>query len=359
MKLINEKQPPTLISWNITLKCPLKCDHCYVDAGDREVADVITTKEAFHVIDQICEVGRPVLILSGGEPLCRPDIFDIARYGTSKGLRIGLGTSGYFLDKKTVQKLKESGVKAVAVSLDSDDPELHDAFRGVSGVWERAVQAIRYCLEEGFYVQINMSVIRPEISAVMRGINFGREIGVRDFQVFFPVSTGRRKEMGVESPEQYERIIREMLVASRGVDINVRPTCAPQFRRIAEEEGIINPRWGRGCIAGITYCRIYANGDVTPCPYIPVSSGNLRETSFYDIWYHSKIFTALRDENTLTGSCGICEYKTICGGCRARAYRGKDAFSTGWCDGLMPPEQISADLCSADPWCTYSPTGSS
>ncbi|NLV27780.1 MAG: radical SAM protein [Methanomicrobiales archaeon] len=353
--MTGEKLLPKLISWNITLKCPLKCEHCYVNAGNSEIKGVISTAEAYHVIDQICEVSKPVLILSGGEPLSRPDIFDIARYGFSKGLRIGLGTSGYYLDIDTIQKLKESGVKAVAISLDSVNPVIHDSFRGVNGVFERAVSAISHCLDEGLYVQINMSVISPDIKEVMGVIQFGNEMGVRDFQIFFPVHTGRGREMGVESPEQYERIIRDILLSCENLDINVRPTCAPQFRRIAKESGINNSHWGRGCIAGIHYCRIYANGDVTPCPYIPVSAGNLRKTSFSEIWNNSKIFTALRDMDSLTGSCGICEYKKICGGCRARAYRGSDFFSSGWCDGLIPPDEVTADLCSSDPWCLYKP----
>ena len=346
---------PRLISWNITLRCPLKCAHCYVDAGEREAEGVLSTAEALGVIDQICEAGKPVVVLSGGEPLMREDIFDIARYGTEQGLRMVMGSSGYLLDQAMAKKLKEAGIRAVAISIDSADPFVHDAFRGTEGVWKRAVRAISFCHEEKMGVQINMSVMRPEMSDVGEVIEVGTALGVRDFQLFFPVPTGRAREIEPGSAREYENLIRQILIKYRDSDLHIRPTCAPQFRRIADELGIKNPAWGRGCIAGISYCRIYANGDVTPCPYLPVSAGNVRVTPFPEIWNHSEIFPALRDPSLLTGKCGRCRFKTICGGCRARAYRGADAFSPRWCDGLFPPDALSGDLCGEDPCCPYEP----
>jgi AdoMet-dependent heme synthase len=292
---------PQIISWNITLRCPLKCSHCYVDAGREEAAGVLSTEEAFGVIDQICENGKPIVVLSGGEPLMREDIFAIARYGTEQGLRMVMGTSGYLLDQAMAKKLHEAGIKAVAISIDSADPSVHDAFRGIEDVWERAVQAISFCQDEGISVQINMSVMRSVMSDVREVIEVGTALGVRDYQIFFPVPTGRAREIEPGSPQEYEDLIRQILVKYRDSDLHIRPTCAPQFRRIADDLGIKNPGWSRGCIAGIIYCRIYANGDVTPCPYLPVSAGNVRTTSFSEIWNNSKIFTALRDPALLAG----------------------------------------------------------
>jgi AdoMet-dependent heme synthase len=346
---------PRIISWNITLRCPLKCSHCYVDAGDEEVGGVLSTQEAFSVIDQICGTGKPVVVLSGGEPLLRDDIYDIARYGTEKGLRMVMGTSGYLIDNDTAVKLRDAGIRAVAISLDSKDPATHDSFRGLEGVWERAVKAIGYCRDAGIAVQINMSVMRSAIHDVEEVIGLGTSLGVRDYQLFFPVPTGRARQIEPRSPQEYEEMIRQILIRYRDSDIHIRPTCAPQFRRIADDAGITTPAWGRGCIAGISYCRIYANGDVTPCPYLPVSAGNVRTQSFADIWHNSPLFAALRDPGTLTGKCGRCRYKTICGGCRARAYRGADVFSTGWCDGLARPQNLAGDICGEDPWCPYEP----
>jgi len=347
-------QPPRIISWNITLKCPLHCSHCYVDAG-KEAAGVLSTEEAFGVIDQIRATGTPIVVLSGGEPLLRRDVFKIARYGTEQGLRMVMGTSGYLLDFDTAGRLRDAGIRAVAISIDSEDPTVHDSFRGIDGVWERAVAAIGYCREAGMNVQINMSVMRSAIGEVEGVIGLGTSRGVRDFQLFFPIPTGRARQIEARSPMEYEDLIRQILIRYRDSGLSIRPTCAPQFRRIADELGIKNPAWGRGCLAGITYCRIYANGDVTPCPYLPVRAGNVRTTSFGEIWNNSPIFTALRDPARLTGKCGRCTWKESCGGCRARAYRPEDAASPLWCDGLAAPDELAGEICGEDPWCPYEP----
>ncbi len=348
---------PRIISWNITLRCPLKCSHCYVDAGDKEADGVLSTSEAFSVIDQVRATGTPVMVLSGGEPLLRGDVYDIARYGMEQGLRMVMGTSGYLIDGNTAPKLRESGIRAVAISLDSEDPAVHDAFRGLDGVWDRAVAAIGHCHDAGISVQINMSVMRSAISDVVDMIDLGTSLGVRDYQLFFPVPTGRARQIERRSPEEYEEMIRQILIRYRDSDLNIRPTCAPQFRRIADELGMKNPAWGRGCLAGITYCRIFANGDVTPCPYLPVSAGNVQATSFSEIWNNSPLFTALRDPSRLTGKCGRCGYNAVCGGCRARAYRREEAASPLWCDGLATPEPAGGGCCGEDPWCPYEPGG--
>lgn len=352
-------EPPRIVSWNITLRCPLKCTHCYVAAGSDETAGVLSTDEAFSVIDQIRAVGRPVVVLSGGEPLMRDDLCEIARYGSGQGLQMAIGTSGYLLDRPMAARLRDAGIRAAAVSIDSVDPAVHDSFRGVRGAWEKAVSAIRNCRDEGIGVRINMTVMRPWAGDVESVVEFGKGLGVTDYQVFFPVQTGRAKDTHPPDPRQYEDVIRQVLLKYRDGGVNIRPTCAPQFKRIAQEAGIGDPGWGRGCIAGIRYCRIYANGDVTPCPYLPVSAGNVRATPLKEIWYRSPLFAALRDPGLLTGKCGRCEYRIACGGCRARAYRGTEAFSHRWCDGLLQPRAIAGELCTEDPWCPYEPGGRS
>jgi radical SAM protein with 4Fe4S-binding SPASM domain len=328
-----------------------------VDAGEKEAEGVLSTQEAFGVIDQIRATGKPVVVLSGGEPLLREDIYEIARYGTEQGLRMVMGTSGYLIDKAVASKLRDAGIRAVAISLDANDAATHDSFRGLDGVWERAVAAIGYCREAGMNVQINMSVMRSAISDVENVIGLGTSLGVRDYQLFFPIPTGRARQIEPRSPEEYEELIRQILIRYRDSDLNIRPTCAPQFRRIADSLGIAHPAWGRGCLAGITYCRIFANGDVTPCPYLPVSAGNVRTTPFAEIWNSSPLFIALRDPDLLTGKCGRCEFRTTCGGCRARAYRREDATSPLWCDGLATPGTLNGECCGEDPWCLYQPGG--
>jgi radical SAM protein with 4Fe4S-binding SPASM domain len=200
-----------------------------------------------------------------------------------------------------------------------------------------------------------MSVMRSAIHEVEEVIELGTSLGVRDYQLFFPVPTGRARQIEPHSPEEYEELIRQILIRYRDSDLNIRPTCAPQFRRIADGLGITNPFWGRGCLAGITYCRIFANGDVTPCPYLPASAGNVRTTPFSEIWNNSPLFVALRNPALLTGKCGRCRFKTNCGGCRARAYRREDATSPLWCDGLLTPDELNGEICGEDPWCPYQP----
>lgn len=347
---------PVLVSWNVTLRCPLKCAHCYADAGEREAEGVLSTREAFSVIDQLAAAGKPVVVLSGGEPLMREDIFDIARYGTDRGLVMAMGTSGFLLDEATAKQLAAAGIRSVAVSIDSADPGEHDAFRGVPGVWERAVRAIGHCRDAGIDVRINMTVTRPVLADVEAVLAMGESLDVRDYQIFFPVETGRaRGGPGAGSPGEYEALIREILLHCRESGLRIRPTCAPQFRRIADEAAIENPGWSRGCMAAISYCRIYATGEVTPCPYLPVSAGNVRTTPFSEIWRNSDLFLALRDPDRLTGKCGRCGYKMVCGGCRARAYRGVKTVPARWCDGLMRPDDPCGEVSREDPWCPYEP----
>jgi radical SAM protein with 4Fe4S-binding SPASM domain len=343
-----------LISWNVTLKCPLRCAHCYVNAGEHEAAGVLSTGEAYAVVDRICELGKPVVILSGGEPLMRDDIFKIARYGTEKGLAMAMGTSGVLIDAKCARDIKDAGILRIAISIDSADPTVHDRFRGLSGAWERAVQGIRYCVKEGIGVQINTTVLSPDIKAIKDVVSLGSGLGVRNYQIFFPVPTGRGAEVPWLTPQVYEDLIREVLVTCRDTGVNIRPTCAPQFRRIADSLGIHNPSWGRGCIAGIHYCRIFADGDVTPCPYLPARAGNVRETPLKKIWYESPVLAVLRDPSYLVGKCGRCGYRDACGGCRARSYK-TAATMTDMCGGIAWPDNPKGDLCGDDPWCRYEP----
>lgn len=356
MPATGDAAPPRLISWNVTLRCPLRCAHCYVDAGEREADDVLSTDEAFSVIDQLRDLGSPVVILSGGEPLLRDDIFDLARYGTKKGLRMAMGTSGVLIDDGVAKDIRQAGIRQVAVSLDSADPAVHDRFRGVPGTWERAVQGIASCIRGGTPVQVNTTVLSPEMAAIESVIALGTGLGVTDFQVFFPVPTGRGSAVHWLTPAVYEDLIRRILLTYRDSGLNIRPTCAPQFRRIADTLGITNPRWGRGCIAGTSYCRIFVNGDVTPCPYLPARAGNVREMPLVRIWQESPVFLALRDPALLSGKCGRCGYRDLCGGCRARSYRGSGAM-TDLCGAIARPGGAGGDLCGEDPWCTYEPGG--
>jgi len=354
--------PLRIISWNLTLRCPLSCPHCYVDAKQTEIVDPLSTEEAFEILNQIKDVGNPVVILSGGEPMMRSDLYDIATYGTNLGLRMALGTSGYLFENDTPKKLKEAGIRSVAISIDSAEPDLHDRIRGSPGSWKKAVQAIIGCIRENMQVQINITIFSPDSEELDRVVALGKELGVSQFQVFIPVPTGRSVQENYERYGRYEGLLRHMITTygggvQNGTEISLRPTCIPQFRRIADEMGVSNPTWGKGCVAGISYCRIYADGKVTPCPYLPVIAGDLRTDSFSRIWLESEVFAALRDYDRLLGKCGICEYKTVCGGCRARAFSRSENVPQS-CGSLVKPRDIDGEICAEDPLCPYQPGGS-
>jgi len=346
---------PRLISWNMTFRCNLRCPHCYIDARESDGKGELSTGEGKMLIDQIVEVSKPILILSGGEPLLRKDVFELARYATEKGVTVAMGTNGTLITDSVARELKSSGVKAAAISLDSSVPERHDAFRGVKGSWKRALDGIDACIENHIGVQVNTTVTQQNYGEIDDIMALAEKHGASSFHLFFLVPTGRGKEIEDISPEMYERMIEGVLekVASERYKLDVRPVCAPQFMRIASQKGLNLERWSRGCIAGLTYCRIYPTGEVTPCPYLPIKLGNVRDTRFAEIWFHSPILKALRDFDHLKGKCGVCEYRVICGGCRARAY-GLTSF-VDVCGGLQEPEDLKGDYLAEEPWCPYIP----
>jgi radical SAM protein with 4Fe4S-binding SPASM domain len=349
-----EKFVPLVLSWNVTRQCNLKCPHCYINATDKKPINELTTEEAKNLIDQICEVSKPLLILSGGEPLLRSDIYELIRYGASKGLKMGLGSNGSLIDDAAAKKLKEAGIETVSISLDSHIPEQHDEFRGVKGSWEKAVSAIKALRKNGVLVQVNTTLTQQNYDQIDDIISLVESIGVENFHLFFLVPTGRGVKIADISPAKYESMIKTTFAKTARHKLNVRPSCAPQFMRIAKDMGLDMSRWIRGCIAGLYYCRVYPNGDVTPCPYLPIKLGNIREKSFKEIWFNSDMFKTMRDFDALKGKCGVCEYRVICGGCRARAY-GLSSDFIDYCGDLHEPAELKGDYLTEDPWCVYQP----
>jgi AdoMet-dependent heme synthase len=353
-----ERFVPLVMSYNVTRECNMKCSHCYINATDKKLEDELTTKEAKMVIDQIYQVSSPLLILSGGEPLLRPDIFEIIEYGSKKGLKMGLGSNGYLIDDAVAKKLKEAGIATVSISIDSNIPAQHDEFRGVEGAWEKAVNACKALRKNNVLVQVNTTLTHDNYNQIDDIMTLAESIGVENFHLFFLVPTGRGIKLTDISPQKYEDMITNTFSKVHKHRLNVRPSCAPQFMRIAQGMGLDMRQWIRGCIAGLHYCRIYPNGDVTPCPYLPIKLGNVREQSFKDIWFNSPIFKNLRDPSCLKGKCGACEYKTLCGGCRARAY-GLSSDFIDYCGDLHVPIEQRKDYLTEDPWCVYQPKSDS
>ncbi len=353
-----EKYVPLVLSWNVTLKCNLKCSHCYINAKETKLPDELSTDAAKMLIHQIIEVSRPLLILSGGEPLLREDIYEIIRYGADRGLRMGMGSNGMLIDDEVTRRLEDAGMGTVAISLDSSIPERHDEFRGVKGCWEQAINAIKALKKSRIQVQVNSTVTPQNYDEVDDIMSLAEDLGVENFHLFFLVPTGRGTDIEDVTPRMYEDMIKSTLAKTTRYKLNVKPSCAPQFMRVAKEQGVDMSRWVRGCMAGLYYCRIYPSGEVTPCPYMPLNLGNVRERSFRDIWFNSEVFKALRDFDQLKGKCRVCGYRDVCGGCRARAY-GVTTDLMDFCGALHEPTESRGDYLAEDPWCVYQPRASS
>ncbi len=347
-------EPPRIVSWNVTHRCPLRCAHCYSNSGEVRLAHELDTEEGKALLGQIAGAGTGIVVLSGGEPLVREDIFDLAVHGTRLGLRMAMGTSGIGITDPVAGRIRDAGIRKVAISLDSLRPAVHDRFRRVPGAFHRAVMSIPLLQDHGVPVQLNVTVTRENYDEIPAILRFGKEAGVEDIQLFFLVPTGRGSTVGDISPSAYEEMIRNVLLLSAEEGISIRPTCAPQFVRIAKELGISRPEWGQGCIAGRRYCRVDPAGEVTPCPYLPVSLGTCTATPFREIWYHSPVLALLRDSSRLEGKCGRCEYAGICGGCRARAY-GLSRLVPNLCGDLDTPDPLPGNYLAEEPWCLYQP----
>ena len=339
---------PYLVALNLTKRCNLKCDHCYLDATTKAAGgdDELSTEECYRLIEQIAEINKGcLLVITGGEPLVRPDILDIARYAIKLGFMVVFGTNGMLIDDQLAKTLVEIGVMGVGVSIDSLEAVKHDAFRGVPGAWEAAVAGIEASKRNGLQFQVHFSAQPMNYKELPEVIDWAHRLGARVLNVFFMVCTGRGEELTDITPAQYEEVLGYLVECQDNYKgMLVRARCAPHFKRLAYEKDPNSPitkatgYMGGGCLAGTNYARVTPNGELTPCPYMPLSAGNLRQHSFADLWEQSDIFNSFRYPH-LKGKCGDCEYSDICGGCRARPY----VDHGDWLD--------------EDQWCLYTPKG--
>ena len=329
---------PSLVSWNLTKKCNLRCPHCYLEAG-RAASRELTTDECLALLDEMAALGTEMLILTGGEPLLRKDIYEIASKASALGIWVVMGTNGVLITDLVAEKMVECGVKGVGISIDSAKPARHNAFRGGRNAWQFSVRALEICRAHGLEVLVQTTVMEKNYNEIPALLDFAKEKGAWSFNLYFLVQTGRGKDMTDLSASATDAMLHKLVdLQDEYRPMLVRSKCAPQFKQIAYARGRGGMESG-GCMAATEYCRITPEGDVTPCPYMTVVGGNVLETSFTDIWHGSEVFAALRDVGQLKGRCGACEFKSICGGCRCRAYA-----STG-------------DYLEEDPACTYQPTG--
>ncbi len=344
---------PKWIAWEITRRCNLKCVHCrsssVLEAGDHPD---FSFEQAKAILDDIASYASPVVVLSGGEPLLRPDVFDIARYGTDKGLRICMATNGTLVTDAACYNIKKAGIRMVSLSLDGARAETHDNFRNQIGAFAGTMNAIRLFKEHGIPFLINSSFTvrnKDEIPEIYRLV---KELGATAWYMFMIVPTGRGEDIVEELiPEKlYDEILEwHYQVEKEETELLMRPTCAPHYYRIvrqkAKEEGDSFKRrnlqfstgGSKGCLAGQLICLIDVEGEIQPCSYFPKSAGNIFTTSFKDIWEKSELFLQLRDFKGYKDNCGQCEYLNVCGGCRARSYA------------------MTGDFLAQEPFCSYVP----
>ncbi len=341
---------PRLIAWEMTRDCNLDCVHCRASSVKGREAGELTTSEGKALIDNIAGIASPVLILSGGEPLKRDDVYELARYGAKAGLRVVLATNGTLVTRDVAKELVDAGIQRVSISIDGATASSHDDFRGMPGCFDQALVGIENLKAVGMSFQINTTITRRNLDEIPAIADLAIELGAAGLHIFLLVPTGRGKEIEGDEiePSEYERVLHWFYDKHKEVDINLKATCAPHYFRImrqrAKEEGIkITPQthglesMTKGCLGGSGFCFISYKGEVHPCGYLPALAGDIRQQPFKDIWFESKVFKDLRDPDLLKGKCGKCEYRKVCSGCRARAYA-----ATG-------------DYLGEEPYCVYQP----
>ncbi len=325
-----------IISWNMTNRCNLACKHCYRDSGNSCSPNELSTVEAKKLLREIARAGFKIMIFSGGEPLLREDIFELVAYANQLGMRSVLGTNGTLLTPDKIQALKKVGLRRIGISLDSVSPAKHDEFRGQVGAWEKTVQAMEDCVRLQLPFQVHTTVTTNNADELEELIDFAVTQHAIAHHFFFLVPTGRGEQIEQTSlhATAYEEALTRLLYKQQTTNIEIKPTCAPQFIRIAKQLGI-KTRFQHGCLAGLAYCIINPSGKVQPCAYLQKEIGDIREKPFDEIWRTSTVLRELRSQEYI-GKCGKCSYRTTCSGCRARA-----AFYHA--GNYMAPE----------PWCTY------
>lgn len=345
---------PFVISWNITARCNLTCEHCYLDAGARRDGGhgELSTEKIFETLSEIASLNSgAVLILTGGEPLARRDVFDVCAKASSLGLVVVLGTNGTLLTPDTAKKLKQAGVSGVGISVDSLDDATHDRFRGRAGSLKESIAGLTAARETGLEIQVQTTPTPATLKEIPAIAQWAHGIGAMAFNIFFLVCTGRGQKMTDITPEQYEETLKWASAAKDNYPgMMVRPKCAPHFKRVLHQENPDHPllsSYIAACRAGTQYCRIDPTGSVTPCPYMEVSAGTLSDKTFTDIWNGSPVFAPYR-QPVYEGKCGLCKYRLLCGGCRARAYAtsGNEMGEDVWC--VYEPQSQEEAITSID-----------
>jgi AdoMet-dependent heme synthase len=339
-----------LVAWETTRNCNLNCVHCRAAATCGPYAGELDTQAALTLLDQIAEVAKPIIILTGGEPLLRDDIFDIARYGHEKGMRMVMAPNGTLVDQNMAQKMAASGIQRISVSLDGSTAESHDSFRGVQGAYAGALQGIRNAKDAGIEFQINTTITKTNLDQIPKILALAESLGAVAHHIFLLVPTGRGKYIVDQEidAEEYEKTLNWFYDQRDKTSLQLKATCAPHYYRIlrqrAREDGetVSFESHGldavtRGCLAGTGFCFVSHRGIVQPCGFLDLNCGDVTRTPFGEIWKNAEHFRKLRDFGALEDKCGYCEYRKVCGGCRARAY------------------EATGDYMAQEPLCQYEP----
>jgi radical SAM protein with 4Fe4S-binding SPASM domain len=375
---------PRLVFWESTAGCNLRCIHCRrVTVADQLTPQDLSTGEACRLIDQIAAVGRPVFVLSGGEPLFRPDIFTIARHAADAGLPVALATNGTLVDDAVARRIQESGVQRVSISFDGADAATHDAFRGLPGSFEAAIRGVRALRAVGLPVQINTTVANHNKAQLDAMLALTKALDCLALHLFLLVPVGCGVQIAEEqmiTAQEYERVLNWLYDTEQAEPgLQLKATCAPHYFRVMRTRRAQEAREGarpnlppsydrqvhggngsgarpgqpgshpgghpagpmhaatKGCLAGTGVCFVSHRGEVFPCGYLPVEAGNVRREPFGDIWQGSPLFAQMRDADLLEGKCGACQFKSLCSGCRARAYG------------------VTGNYLAEEPFCAYEP----
>lgn len=329
----HSKNELRLVAWEMTRSCNLNCVHCRAAAERGPYPGELDTGKCLEILEQIAEVGRPIVILTGGEPLLREDVFELAQHGTRLGLRMVMATNGTLVTPEIAERMKSSGIKRVSVSIDGANAEEHDQFRKVLGAFDASIESIEWLKKAGIEFQINTTVTRHNVHQIRDILDLAVKLGAVAHHIFLLVPTGRAKEMVNQEIDalEYEKLLRWFYEMRDQVPLHLKATCAPHYYRILRQEAhakgekVNFDTYGldavtRGCLGGTSFCFISHDGIVQPCGYLELNSGDLKKSSFGEVWRDSQIFKRLRDFSAYEGKCGRCEYVKFCGGCRARAY---------------------------------------
>ena len=349
---------PFTIAWEVTRACAYACVHCRADALHTPDPNELNTEESLRLIDRLAEFGSPILIFTGGDPMMRRDLHELIAYATQKGLRCSLTPTATALPTTArLEKVRDAGVRRIALSLDAPNAEIHDNFRQVQGSWQRTMDILRRAQSIGISVQVNTTVAKHNVNILAEMVPFLQEVGAVQWSLFFLVPTGRAQASNMISAEEHEQTFNWLYDLSKTARFDIKATAAPMYRRVAIErkraeqtdgtpvtfqgagfqyaDGLNRPT--RGVNDGNGFLFISHIGEIQPSGFLPITAGNVRTDDVIDVYRHSQLFTDLRTPDKIKGRCGICEYRDVCGGQRGRAYG------------------ITGDYLESDPACSYIP----